>query len=186
MRTSTTYSRSTRENDVRGRHHPVPVGRKAHTVSTAKGILQHVLTDQAIDRALDLTATMFGLSKQSVSTIVQVGLPMMAKMAETNPGLLKRLYAASLATMPEPVDDFYVRMSESQAVRQATMDDYKATYGSMLDAVNRAAAKQAGTTDGQARDVIAAVLPAITQALGQSNGAGGTPGFLQQLKDLPA
>jgi len=108
----------------------------------------------------------------------------MAKMAETHPELLKRMYAASLASLPESVEDFYVRMTESRAVRQATMDDYKATYGTMLDTVNREAAKQAGTTDGQARDVLAAVLPAITQALGQSNRTGGKPGFVQRLKDL--
>lgn len=155
-------------------------------MSTTKGVLQNVLTDQGIDRALELTATMFGLSKETVTTIVQVGLPMMATRAEANPELLKRMYAASLATLPEPVEDFYTRMAARPVVRQAIMDDYKATYGQMLDTVNRAAAREAGTTDGQARDVLAAVLPAITQALGQTNGTGGKPGFVQQLKALQA
>jgi len=45
------------------------------------------------------------------------------------------------------------------------MDDYKATYGGMLDLVNRAAARRAGVTNGQARDVIAAVLPALGRML---------------------
>ena len=144
------------------------------------------MTNGTVDRSLDMTAVMFGLPKETVITIVQVGLPMMAKMAETNPELLKRMYAASLATMPESVEDFYVRMTESQAVRQAAMDDYKATYGTMLDVVNRAAAKQASTTDGQARDVVAAALPAIIQALGQANGTRSKLGFSQQLKRLQA
>jgi hypothetical protein len=153
-------------------------------VSTTKGVLHYVLADQVVDRALALTATMFGLSQETVITIVRVALPMMATMAETNPELLKRMYATSLARMPECVEDFYVRMTESQVVRQAAMDDYKATYGMMLDVVNRAAARQTNTTDGQVRDVTAAVLPAIIQALGQANGTRSKLGFFQQLKKL--
>lgn len=155
-------------------------------MSTSRGILQQFMTDETVDRALEMTAAMFGLSVTTVVTIVRVGLPLMAKMAETNPELLKRMYAASMATMPEPVEDFYIRMTESRAMRQAAMDDYKATYGTTLDAVNRAAAKEAGTTDGQARDVFAAALPAITQAMGRMNGLDGKPGFVQQLRALQA
>ena len=153
-------------------------------MSTTQGVPQQYMTDQTIERALAQTARMFGLPNETVATIVLVGLPLMARMAETNPELCKRLYAASLATMPEPVEEFYIRMFESRALRQAAMDDYKATYGTTLDAVNRAAARQADTTDGQARDVLAAMMPAITQVMGQANGAGGMQEFLQQLKTL--
>jgi hypothetical protein len=151
---------------------------------TTHRAVQQLMTNVAVDRSLDMTARMFGLSKERVVTIVRVALPMMAKMAETNPELLKRMYAASLATLPECAEDFYVRMMESQVVRQATMDDYKATYGTMLDVVNRVAAGQASTTDGQARDVVAAALPVIIQALGQANGTRSKLGFLQLLKQL--
>lgn len=140
--------------------------------------------DQAVALALDMTATMFGLPKETVTTIVQVGLPMIAKMAQSNPELRKRMYATSLATLPESVPDFYAHMLESRALRQATMDDYKATYGTMLDTVNREAARHAGTTDGQARDVLAAVLPAITQAVGQANEAGDEQSFAQRLREF--
>jgi hypothetical protein len=146
--------------------------------------MQQLMTKVVVDRSLEMTARMFGLSKETVITIVQVALPMMAKMAETNSELLKRMYATSLAGMPESVEDFYVRMAESQVVRQAAMDDYKATYGTMLDVANRAAARQASTTDGQARDVVAAALPAIIQALGQANGTRSKLGFIQLLKQL--
>jgi hypothetical protein len=178
--------RSTYENAVTGWRHAMPVGEEGGTMPTTHRAVQQLMTNVAVDRSLDMTARMFGLSKERVVTIVRVALPMMAKMAETNPELLKRMYAASLATLPECVEDFYVRMTESQVVRQATMDDYKATYGTMLDVVNRAAARQASTTDGQARDVVAAALPAIIQALGQANGTRSKLGFLQQLKYLEA
>ena len=42
---------------------------------------------------------------------------------------------------PESLPDFYVRMSQDRVLRQAIMDDYRATYGSMLETVNRAAAR---------------------------------------------
>ena len=142
------------------------------------------LLDAAVDMALAMTAQMFRLPKETVTTIVQVGVPLMARMAQTNPEICKRMYAASLAPLPEPVETFYVRMVESRAVRQAAMDDYRATYGLMLDAVNREAARQAGTTDGQARDILAATLPAISQALGQANAGGDARGFIRRLQDL--
>jgi hypothetical protein len=142
------------------------------------------MTDQNVAEAIAHCASMFGLSPETVVTIVQVGLPQMARMAEHYPELLTRMHAASLAPMPESLPDFYVRMSQDRALRQAIMDDYKATYGAMLETVNRAAARAAGTTDGQARDVLAAVLPAITQVMGRANTAGGLQAFLQQLMAL--
>jgi hypothetical protein len=153
-------------------------------VPTTQASLQYVMMNQAVDGSLEMTAKMFGLPKETVVTIVQVGLPMIARMAETYPELRSRLHAMTLATLPEPMEDFYVHMTESRVLRQAIMDDYKATYGTMLDSVNRAAARQAGTTDGQARDVLAAVLPAVTLVLGQANTSGDAQSFAQRLKDL--
>jgi hypothetical protein len=183
-RTRVIDRRSTYENAIIGWRPAMPIGGEGGTMPTTHRAMRELMTNVAVDRSLDMTARMFGLSKERVITIVRVALPMMAKMAETNPELLKRMYAASLATLPECVEDFYVRMTESQVVRQATMDDYKAAYGTMLDVVNRAAARQASTTDGQARDVVAAALPAIIQALGQANGTRSKLGFLQLLKQL--
>lgn len=153
---------------------------------TSQATLDQFMIDSAMDMALTMTAQMFGLPKETVTTIVQVGLPMMAQMAESRPEVFERMYAATLATMPEPIQDFYARMAKNPAVRQAAMDDYKATYGAMLDAVNREAARQAGTTDGQARDVLAASLPAVNQALANANGDGSAQGFARQLQGLRA
>jgi hypothetical protein len=144
------------------------------------------MLDQATDMALSMTAEAFGLPKETVTKIVQVGLPMMAQMAQSNPELLKRMYSATLATMPEPIQDFYERMAKNPTVRQSTMDDYQATFGAMLDSVNREAARHAGTTAGQARDVMAATLPALNQAMAEANAGRGEEGFTQLLKNLDA
>jgi hypothetical protein len=146
--------------------------------------MQQLLMDEDVDMALTVTAQMFGLPKATVTTIVRVGLPLMAQMAQSSPELLRLMQAAALVPMPEPVADFYARMARSQAVRQSTMDDYKATYGAMFDGVNREAARQAGTTDGQAREVIAAVLPAVSQLLGSASAAGGRDAFATMLRPL--
>jgi hypothetical protein len=106
-------------------------------------------------------------------------------MAMENSECLKWMYTATPTTLPEPVKDFYTRMVRSPVVRQATMDD-KATYGAMLDAVSREAAKEAGTTDGEAGDVIAATLPALSLTLGQANAGGDRNTFCDLLQSLYA
>lgn len=148
--------------------------------------LQQLMTDAVVEMAVRMTAHMFGLPRATVAEIVAVELPMIAAMSEGNPELRRRLYVISLMRLPGRIEDFYARMMASPLVRQAVMDDYRATYGTMLDAVNRVAARQTGVTDGQARDVMAAALPAVTQWLGTSNHAGDETGFRQCLRDLHA
>jgi hypothetical protein len=92
---------------------------------------------------------------------VEIALPKMVKMAAANPELRKRIDATRAATLRIPVAEFYALMASSLEVRQSAMDDYRAAYGNMLDSVNRAAARQAGVTEGQAREVVAALLPAL-------------------------
>lgn len=145
---------------------------------------QQLVAEATVDMAVRMTALMFGLPRATVTEIVAVGLPMIAVMSEGNPELRRRLYVASLGGLPERIEDFYARMMASPPLRQAVMDDYKATYGAMLDAVNRVAARQTGTTDGQARDVLAAALPAVTQVLGSINLTGDEQSFCQCLRAL--
>jgi hypothetical protein len=133
-----------------------------------------------------MTARMFGLPRATATEIVAVALPMIASMAENNPALRWRLNVASPARLPERIEDLYARMLASPLVRQAVMDDSKATYGAMLDTANRLAARPAGTTDGQASEVIAVALPAVTQLLGTINHAGGSSAYRQRLRDLHA
>jgi hypothetical protein len=124
-----------------------------------------VLAEPEAELALTATARIFGLTRAKVTLIVEVALPLMLKMAEANPELRKRMAAGGGALPPLPIADYYDLMATNVDVRQSAMDDYKATYGGMLDPVNRAAARRAGVTDGQARDVIAAVLPALGRML---------------------
>jgi len=123
-----------------------------------------VLAEPEAELALTATARIFGLTIATVTLIIEVALPPMIKMAEANPELRKRM-AASGGLPPWPIADYYDLMATNLDVRQSAMDDYKATYGGMLDLVNRAAARRAGVTNGQARDVIAAMLPALGRML---------------------
>ena len=75
-------------------------------MSTTYMSVQQVISDPAVDMALTMTARMFGLPKETVITIVQVELPMMAGMAASNPELFKRMYATVRVTLPEPIEDF--------------------------------------------------------------------------------
>lgn len=155
-------------------------------MATTPITMRQVLLDPMVERALATTAQMFGVSQAAVATIVRSGLPMMANLAKFNPELLKCMYAATRSELPEPVVAYYDRMALNPSVRQSAVDDYKATFGSMLDAVHRETARQAGITDGQARDVMAAILPAVNHALVLTVNLDDEQSFAEQLKDLSA
>lgn len=146
---------------------------------------QQMLADDALKLAILLTAQMFHMAREPVMIAVLTGLPEIARLAAVNPLLLARLYAESRRPLPEPIERFYARLAESPALRQTLMDDYRATYGGMLDSANRAAGQHAGMTDGQAREVLATLLPAINQVLGRSN-AGGAGEYARRLGELGA
>jgi len=63
--------------------------------------LQQGISDPAVDMALMTTARKFGLPKERVTKILEVRLPMMAKMADENPARLTALYAQPINMLPE-------------------------------------------------------------------------------------
>ena len=144
---------------------------------------QQLLADDSVKLAVLLTAQMFGLPRQIVIATVITGLPVLARLAERNSLLLARLYAGSRQPMLTSIELFYARLAESPFLHQALLDDYRATYGGMLDAVNRAAGQYAGITDGQAQGVLATLLPALNYKLGQAS-AGNERDYARQLREL--
>ncbi len=157
---------------------PVPLARDLPPATP-----QQMLTDDALKLAVLLTAQMFHLTRETVIVAVVAGLPELARLSQVNPLLLARLYAGSRQPLPESIAGFYTRLAESPALRQVLMDDYRATYGGMLDSANRVAGQHAGITDGQAREVLAVLLPAINQVLGRAN-TGGASEYARRLQDL--
>lgn len=135
--------------------------------------ISHMLSSPDSDAALTTTASIFGLPTATVIRIAEIALPLMVKMATANPELRKRLEASRDVALPLPAAEFYALMASSLEVRQSAMDDYRATYGNMLDSAHRAAARHAGVTDGQAKEVVAALLPALGRALVLPNEAQG-------------
>jgi hypothetical protein len=144
------------------------------------------LSDPSVEMAMTMIAQMIGLPNGTVTQILQVGLPLIAHLTTTHPLVLQRLYAVSLVPLPEPLPDFYVRMAESTAVRQAVLDDYRATFGAILDDANREAACLVGTTDRQAREVIAVALPAVGHVLRQLTKGGDRAAFARMLRNMAA
>jgi hypothetical protein len=144
------------------------------------------LSDPSVEMAMTMIAQMIGLPNGTVTQILQVGLPLIAHLTTTYPLVLQRLYAVSLVPLPEPLPDFYVRMAESTAVRQAILDDYRATFGVILDDANREAACLVGTTDRQAREVIAVALPAVGHVLRQLTKGGDGATFARMLRSIAA
>ena len=104
--------------------------------------LQQVTTDSAVDTTLTLVADMVGLSRDTVTKIVEVGLPMMAKFANEEPMEFKAMYAQSVKYLPQPTEAFYATLGKNTKAQQAFAADFQLMYGSMTETITRDAARR--------------------------------------------
>jgi hypothetical protein len=148
--------------------------------------MQQVMMDAAVDMSLTMTAKMVGLPKETVTKIVQAGLPLLAKMAEENPQVLTAMYAQAIKAMPEPIQAFYTTLGENPQAQQALVNEFKTMYGPMTEALNREVASQAGATEAQTGKVLATTFPAIAQAVANDTADKTEAGFGQRLKGMKA
>lgn len=155
-------------------------------MTTQQKTLQHVLTDSNVDTTLTLVAAMVGLSKETVLTIVESGLPAMANVADTDPWIFKALFAQSRKSVPSPTPAYYTKLRKDATARQALVADFEVIYGGMTDTINRDTASRASTTEEQASQVLTASMPALIRALGKANIQANEMGFGRQLRDLNA
>ena len=153
-------------------------------MAMTRGNVTQFMMDAAVDRSVAMTAQMLGIQEEAVRKILQVGLPMMARMAEENPALLKAMYAQSLQMMPEPIQQFYSKLADSPQAQQKLVDEFKTMVGPMMDSLSRETAVQAGSTPEIAGKALATTYPALAQALGKENAEQTEAGFGQRLKDL--
>ena len=148
--------------------------------------LQQVMADAAVDTTLSLVATMAGLPKDMVVTMVESGLPMMAHVADADPWVFKAMYAQSVTYLPPPKPAFYTKLGKNATARQALEADFQRMYGPMAETINRDVASHASATEAQTRQVLAATMPAMVKALGRANTNINEMGFGRQLRNLNA
>lgn len=155
-------------------------------MATARGNVQQLMMDTAVAQAVTMTAQLLGIPEETVKKILQVGLPMMARLAEENPELLKSMYAQSVKLMPESVQQFYARLAESPEAQQKLVDDFKTMAGPMMESLSRETANQAGSTPEIVGKALATTYPTVAQALGKENTEQTEAGFGERLKGLVA
>ena len=155
-------------------------------MTTTQGNLQQLMTDAAVDASVNMTAKMLGLPKETVTKLLQVGLAMLARIAETNPELLKALYSQSVSLLPEPMQEFYAKLAANPEAQQKLVEDFKTSVGPMVESLNRQTAREAGTTEEQAGTALATTYPAVAEALTTRNTDKTQAGFAQQLRNLTA
>lgn len=148
--------------------------------------LQYVMTDSVVDTTLMMVAKMVGLSKETVRNIVASGLPFMASVADTHPLVFKAMYAQSVKYLPPPSQAFYTNLGKNATARQALAADFAAMYGPMTGTITRGAASQASTTEAQSKQVLAATMPVVVNAVGRANTRVNEMGFGRQLRNLKA
>ena len=152
---------------------------------TQKSLLQ-VTNDSAVDTTLTLVAEMVGLPKETVTKIVESGLPMMADVADGDPVVFKAMYAQSVKYLPEPTPAFYATLGKNAKARQALAADFQRIYGSKTEPITRDTASHTSVTEAQASQVLAAIMPAVVKAVGRANTNVNEMGFGRQLRNLNA
>jgi hypothetical protein len=148
--------------------------------------LQSVMTDPAVDTTLTMVADMVGLPMNTVVTMVESGLPMMAHVADADPWVFKAMYAQSVNYLPPPTQAFYTKLGKNATARQAMAADFQLMYGPMAETINRDVASHASATEAQTRQVLAATMPVVVRALGKANTNVNEMGFGRQLRNLNA
>jgi len=148
--------------------------------------LQSVMTDPAVDTTLTMVADMVGLPMNTVVTMVEFGLPMMASVAHADPVVFKAMYARSVNYLPPPTQAFYTKLGKNATARQVLAADFKLMYGPTTETINRDVASHASASEAQASQVLAAIMPAMVKALGKANTNGNEMGFGRQLRNLNA
>jgi hypothetical protein len=152
---------------------------------TQKSLLQ-VTNDSAVDTTLTLVAEMVGLPKETVTKIVESGLPMMADVADGDPVVFKAMYAQSVKYLPEPTPAFYATLGKNAKARQALAADFQLIYGPKTETINRDTASHTSVTEAQVSQVLAATMPAVVKAVGRANTNLNEMGFGRQLRNLNA
>jgi hypothetical protein len=155
-------------------------------MTMAQKSLQHVMTDPAVDTTLTLVAEMVGLPKETVTKIVEAGLPIMADVADGDLVVFKAMYAQSVKNLPQPTPAFYAKLGKNVTARQAMAADFKRMYGSMTETITRGAAAQASATEEQASQVLAVTMPAVVTAVGRASTNRNELSFGRQLRNLNA
>jgi len=155
-------------------------------MAATQGNLQQLLMDSAVKTSVQMTAQMLGMSEDTVTRILQVGLPMMARMADENPELLKTMFEQSVKLMPESIQNFYSKLASDPEAQQRLVDEFKTMAGPMLESLNREAASASGASEPQAERAMATSFPGVAQALAKQNTDQTETGFRQRLKDLAA
>jgi hypothetical protein len=161
-------------------------GDHALMMTPTQTTLQQVMADAAVDTTLSLVATMAGLPRDMVVTMVESGLPMMAHVADADPWVFKAMYAQSVKYLPEPTTAFYRKLGKNATARQALEADFQLMYGPMAETINRDVASHASATEAQTRQVLAATMPAMVRALGRANTNVNEMGFGRQLRYVQA
>ena len=83
------------------------------------------MMNEAMEQSIAMTAKLFGLPEEAVRRIVQIGLPMMAKMAAEDPQAFAQLYAQSLAMMAQSLPAFYGNLGQEPQAQQRLQDDFR-------------------------------------------------------------
>ncbi len=154
--------------------------------STSQAPLEQVLTSAGQDDTITFVAALVGLSKRAVTQILQVGLPLMAKEADDHPMIFKAMFQQSLRPAPDRTAAYYQALQTNGAAQNAIQAAFRSMYGPLTDGFNREASQHAKTTEQQAGQVLAVMMPVLIHSLAVLNPQRNEMGFGGLLRRMRA
>jgi hypothetical protein len=142
------------------------------------------MLDPHVEHALALAASMVGLPKATVITIVEAGLPLMATIADENPYVFKVMYIQAMNARPESRPQSSEKLMKTRKAQHALLEAFQTIYGPMTEVLAGEAARQSGATVDQAAQVLAATMPVAVRAVGRENTNQNEMGFGRHLRSL--
>jgi hypothetical protein len=142
------------------------------------------MLDPRVEHALAMAASMVGLPKATVITIVEAGLPLMAKIADENPYVFKVMYLQAMNARPEARPPSSEKLMKTRKAQHALREAFQTIYGPMTEVLAGEAARQSGATVDQAAQVLAVTMPVAVRAVGRENTNQNEMGFGRHLRSL--
>src|SRR6476469_10067431 len=84
-----------------------------------------LLLDPHVDHALAMAASMVGLPKETVITLFEAGLPLMAKIADENPHVFKVMYIQAMNAQPESRPQDSEKLMKSRKGQHAMLEAFQ-------------------------------------------------------------
>ncbi len=121
--------------------------------------------EQSAAMVTTMTAQLTGMTPQEVAAVLADSLPTALDSAKLDPQSASAAFRDAFETVPESLQAVYEKLGAAAAAQGATVEDFRAMFGTSATALAETATATAGTTKDQVDNVLGAAVPALKDAM---------------------